>query len=383
MKKVYVDNGSTSFPKAPGLSDTMKHFLDNTGYNINRGDYANSYDVAMGIFEARKTLADFFHAGSPQEIIFTPSVTYSLNVLLQGFLKKGDHVITTSVEHNALMRPLHGLSKIGVGYDTVPCDKDGSLKADSIVPFITSETKAVFMLHASNVCGTVMPVEAIADICRKNKIRLIVDAAQTAGVMDIDAGEFDALAFAGHKGLLGPQGIGGFVIKKDFADEVSPLVTGGTGSLSHEIEQPNFLPDKFESGTMNIPGILGLKTAVEYVIATGIRSINEKEITLTSEFISRVRGINGVSLIGKDDIEGRVAVVSLDFTEKDNAAVAATLDEDYGIMTRCGLHCAPLAHKSLCTFPRGTVRFSFGCFNTMDDVEYIVQSIKEILKKGN
>ena len=382
MKKVYADNCSTSFPKAPGVSEAIKDFLDNTGCNVNRGGYADSYGVAMEILEARQMLADMFQAESPQDVIFTPGLTYSLNMLLLGFLRKNDHIITTSMEHNAVMRPLHALFKNGVIYDVAPCDKNGLLNPADIIPLIKKETKAVVMLHASNVCGTVMPIEAVAEICGKNKLRLIVDAAQTAGILDIKAREMDALAFAGHKGLLGPQGLGGFIIKREFADEVAPLITGGTGSLSSESEQPGFPPDKFESGTINIPAIFGLKKAVEYINSTGMKRIYAKEMALVSAFVSKIRGIKGVDIIGKDEAAGGVPVVSLDFAGNDNAAVAAALDGNYGIMTRCGLHCAPMAHKTLNTYPRGTVRFSFGHFNTMDDVEYIARSIKEILKKG-
>ena len=379
MKKVYADNSSTSFPKAPGVSDAIKDFLDNGAYNINRGGYAGSYDVAMDILETRQKIADMFHASSPQEVIFTPSATYSLNMLLQGLLKKGDHVITTSMEHNAVMRPLHALSKMDVTYDVVACGVDGSLKIDDIVQLIKKETKAIVMTHASNVCGAIMPIEAVSEIRRQHNLRFIIDAAQTAGVLEIDASAIDALVFTGHKGLMGPQGIGGFIIKKDFAKEITPLIAGGTGSLSHKFEQPGILPDKFEPGTMNIPAILGLKKAIEYINSVGIKEIRKKEIALTSAFISKVQGIDGVNIIGKKDSVNRIAVVSLDFPKNDNALIAAKLDENYGIMTRCGLHCAPNAHKTLGTYPHGTIRFSFGCFNTMDEVEYIAQSISEIL----
>lgn len=379
VKKIYADNSSTSFPKAPGVSCVIKDFLDKGAYNVNRGGYAGSYDIAMEILEARQLLAGMFNAAGPQEVVFTPSTTYSLNMLLQGLLKKGDHVITTSIEHNAVMRPLHVLTKTGVAYDIVPCGMDGNLKACDITPFIRKETKAVVMTHASNVCGTVMPIEAVAEICQKHNIRLIVDAAQTAGVLDIDTGAIDALAFAGHKGLLGPQGIGGFIIKKKFAEEIAPIIVGGTGSFSYEFEQPQILPDKFESGTMNIPAILGLKKAIEYVNAVGTKPIYEKEMALTSAFISKVKSIYGVEIIGKEDTSGRVAVVSLNFVKNDNATIAAALDENYGIMTRCGLHCAPVAHKTLGTYPHGTIRFSFGYFNTIDEVEYIAQALKEII----
>jgi cysteine desulfurase family protein len=382
MQRIYVDNGATAFPKAPGVSEAVKNFLDEKGCNVNRGGYAEAYDAAMEILDARQMLADMFHTGNPREVIFTPGATYSLNMLLLGYLKKGGHVITTSMEHNAVMRPLNALAKTGLTYDVVPCGKNGALNAGDLVPFIRKETKAVVMLHASNVCGTVMPIEAVSEICLKRGLRLIVDAAQTAGIIDIDAGPIDALAFSGHKGLLGPQGLGGFIIKEGFADEIAPLITGGTGSLSHEIEQPDFLPDKFESGTMNIPAILGLKKALEYINSTGMKSIGDAEARLTAAFVSKVRGLDGVTVIGQEDITGQVAVVSLDFEGNDNAAVAAALDADYGIMTRCGLHCAPMAHKTLGTYPRGTVRFSFGHCNTLDEVEYIARSIHDILQNG-
>jgi len=379
MKKVYLDNCSTSFPKAPGVSDAIKDFIDIMGYNINRGGYSGSYDVAMDVLETRQLLSDLFNIKTAQEVIFTPSVTYSLNMLLQGFLTKGDHIITTPMEHNSVMRPLYVLAAAGITYDTMSFSKDGLLNVDSIIPLIRNETKAIVMLHASNVCGTIMPIQEVADICSRYKIKLIVDAAQTAGVLEIDASNIDALAFTGHKGLLGPQGIGGFVIKKEFADEIPPIITGGTGSFSHNFTQPKILPDKFESGTINLPGIIGLKKAVEYIKSVGVNKIYKKEMELTSAFISEVQRIGSAKIIGNKCIANRVAVVSLDFPDKDNAMVAASLDENFGIMTRCGLHCAPSAHKTLNTYPHGTVRFSFGYFNTMDDVEYAISAIREIL----
>lgn len=382
MRQIYVDNGSSSFPKAPGVSNVMKDFLDESSVNVNRGGYTASYDIAMQIVETRQLLACLFGSQHPQEVVFTPGATYALNMILQGFLKKGDHVITTSMEHNAVMRPLHMLSKIGVTYDVVPCCQDGTLQADEIIPFIKEDTKAVVMSHASNVCGTILPIDHVSDICQKHQIRLIVDAAQTAGVLDICAKGIDALIFAGHKGLLGPGGVGGFVIKQAFADEITPLIVGGTGSTSHELEQPDFLPDKFESGTLNISGILGLKKAIEFINSIGVTSIYQKEMLLVSEFLLQLHQISGVNIIGKRNAENRVAVVSVDFPNHDNAEIASVLDNEYGIMTRCGLHCAPYAHKTLNTYPQGTVRISFGYFNTMDDVTYIVQSIKDILEAG-
>lgn len=381
MRKVYADNSATSFPKAPGVSDVMKGFLDNVGCNINRGGYESSYSTALEVLAARKAICELFNFDKAKNVIFTPSVTYSLNMILRGLLKEGDHVITSSMEHNAVMRPLFELSRNGVAYDEVLCGNDGSLNVNDIVRLITPKTKAVVLTHASNVCGTIMPIYEVSEICKKNNIRLIVDAAQTAGILDIDISHIDALAFTGHKGLLAAQGIGGFIVKSELAEEIEPIITGGTGSLSHEITQPDFLPDKFESGTMNIPAILGLNKSLEYINSVSTKTIFEMEMNLTEIFISETSKINGISIIGKKGLTGRTAVVSLDFVNRDNAEIAALLDTDYGIMTRCGLHCAPNAHKTLNTYPRGTVRFSFGHFNTPDEVDYIVVSTKEILKR--
>ena len=382
MRKVYADSSATSFPKAPGVSDAIRDYLDHGSYNISRGGYADAYDVAMDILETRQALADLFHAPDPRNVVFTPGATWSLNMLLSGFLKQGDRVVVSSVEHNAVMRPLHALSKKGVACDVAPCAADGSLDPEVLQPLIRKETRAVVMTHASNVCGTILPVGDVSAICAKHGLRLIVDAAQTAGLLDIDAGTVDALVFSGHKGLLGPQGIGGFIVKSDFTDEITPLITGGTGSLSDDPEQPPFLPDKFEPGTMNIPGILGLQKALAYIRETGIQTICDMEMQFTAAFLEYLRDVDGVRPVGKAGIDDRVAVVSLDFPGMDNASVAAALDDDYGIMTRCGLHCAPSAHRTLQTWPQGTVRFSFGHFLTMDDIAYIVQAIKEIVKKA-
>ncbi|MCL2699077.1 MAG: aminotransferase class V-fold PLP-dependent enzyme [Defluviitaleaceae bacterium] len=382
MKKVYADNSATSFPKAPGVSDAIKDFLDNVGCNVNRGGYQSAYNAALEILDTRKLLCELFNFNEPRNVIFTPGVTYSINMILKGFLKEGDHVITTSMEHNGVMRPLHELSKSGVSYDAAVCRDDGSLDANDIGKLINRKTKAVIMTHASNVCGTVLPIHDVYEICAKHGVKLIVDSAQTAGVLDIDMSYIDALAFTCHKGLLASPGLGGFLVKSDFAEMIDPILTGGTGSQSHEITQPDILPDKFESGTMNIPAIIGLKKALEYIKTVSVRTIFEKETALTEKFLCEISKIGGVGIVGKKDLQNRIAVISLDFKNRDNAEISAALDSDYGIMTRCGLHCSPSAHKTLKTFPRGTVRFSLGHFNTPDDVEYIAQAVKEILKGG-
>jgi len=375
MRKVYADNGSTSFPKAPGVSDAVKKFLDDVGANIGRGGYESSYGVAADVYAVRHMLCRLFNFNNPRNVIFTPGITYSLNMILQGFLKSGDHVITTNMEHNSMMRPLHALAAAGMTYDVAD--------PACIEKYFKQNTRAVVMTHASNVCGKILPIYDILEMCKARGVKLIIDAAQTAGVVEIDMAKgIDALTFTAHKGLLGPQGLGGFIVRDDLAADIDPIITGGTGSASHDIIQPSFLPDKFESGTLNIPAIIGLKASLEYILSVGIKAIYEKEMHLTARFIAGVGDIKGVEIAGESDTIDRVAVVSLDFLGMDNAEVAGILDTAHGIMTRCGLHCSPAAHKALGTYPHGTVRFSFGHLNTTEEIDYIIDCIKEIVSDG-
>lgn len=380
MKRIYVDNSSTSFPKAPGVSAAMADFLDNTGCNVNRGGYEAAYDTALAVLETRQLIAAMFHAKQDKNVIFTPSVTYSLNMIIKGFLKPGDHVIVTSLEHNAVMRPLNQMVNSGIVYNKVECDANGMLNPLDLIPLITSRTKAVIMTHASNVCGTVLPIYDVAAICKKHGIKLIVDAAQTAGLLDLDMQYIDALAFTGHKNLLAAQGTGGFIVSEEIARSMDALIAGGTGSVSHEEIQPDYLPDKFEAGTMNIPGILGLRAALRYLNEKGINNILRKELSLTEIFLEGLHGLPEVHIIGNKSLENNVPVVSIDFRNRDNSLIQALLDSNYGIMTRCGLHCSPSAHKTLQTYPQGTIRFSFGHFNTEEEINLILQALKEILK---
>jgi len=389
MNKVYFDNSSTSLPKAPGVSSAMKDFLDNEGFNVGRGGYSGSLNIAMDILYTRELLAEMFGAARPRDIVFTAGLTHSINMLLSGFLAKGDHVITTSMEHNSVMRPLHALStQRGVSYSIAACDTNGVLDPDSVASLVQANTRTVIVTHASNVCGTVMPIAEVGQICKQHGIRLIVDAAQTAGMLPIDmqAAHIDALAFPGHKALLGPQGIGGFAISEDFAAQVEPIIWGGTGSKTQELDQPDFMPDKFESGTMNIPGIIGLKVAIEYITATGVDAIYQHKMDLYQHFIAGASEIPEMRLVATgaasaDDAQSpeKVAIVSVDFPEFDNATITAKLDKQFNIMARCGMHCAPSAHKTLGTYPQGTLRFSFGYQNTLKEVDFLLGSIKNVL----
>lgn len=381
MNRIYLDNGATSFPKAPGVVENITKYLVDIGGNVNRGAYDASYEAENIVFETRELLCKLFNFDKAENVVFTRSITESLNVILKGYLKKGDHLIVSSMEHNAVMRPLSSLEKLGVSYSVAKCNSLGELDTSCLTPLVKPNTRAVVMTHSSNVCGTVLPLEEVGSFCRNNNLTFIVDSAQTAGFLDIDMERLniDILCFTGHKGLLGPQGIGGFLIREHLVEKVSPLIEGGTGSLSEYEVQPKYMPDKFESGTLNIPGIYGLNASLKYILNEGIKSIKAKELELTQIFLKEVSKIPQLEIIGLKTIENRTAVISLNFPNQDNGEIAYLLSKDYGISTRCGLHCAPSAHKSLGTFPDGTVRFSFSSFNTIEQVNYTVNAIKTII----
>lgn len=382
MRKVYLDNGSTSFPKAPGVGSVIKEYLENVGCNIGRGGYESSYSLAERIFNTKEKLCNLFSFNQESNVVFTPNVTYSLNFVIGGLLHSGDHVIISSMEHNAVARPIEAARMRGVNVSIVKCDNKGRLNPKDLEDLIRADTKAVVLMHGSNVCGTLMPLTEVGAICKKYGVFFIVDTAQTAGVfpLDMDEMQIDGLAFTGHKGLLGPQGIGGLLLREKLGSAISPIIYGGTGSMSDSLLMPEFLPDKLEAGTLNLPGILGLSAALDYIEKTGIDTIRKKELALTEIFLKAMKNHKEIKVIGLDGIEGRCSIVSLDFPNRDNAEIAYQLDGEYGIMTRCGLHCAPLAHKTLGTFPQGTVRFAFGHFNTEEEVQYAVNAIYSLLK---
>ena len=377
---IYFDNGSTSYPKAPGVAEAMMQMISQGAFNINRGNYEGAYEVAGMVLETREMLARLFHAESSKQVVFTPGITHSLNYFIKGLLKAGDHVIVTGMEHNGVMRPLCQMKEEGVSYDVAATDIEGSVVPKAIENLIRPETKAVLMLHASNVCGTVMPIKEIGAICHKHGIFFAVDTAQTAGTLPIDMQEcyIDFLAFTGHKGLLGPQGIGGFLITDRLDKKMKPLIAGGTGSMSDSLEMPDTLPDKYESGTINLPGIIGLHAALSYIEEMSVEAIHDKKMELTGYFLERLKEFQEIRVAGKPGIADRVAVVSLDFVNEDNAIVAFELEQMHGIMTRVGLHCAPMAHKSLNTYPQGTVRFAFSVQNTKEEIDVCIQALKEL-----
>ena len=346
MDYIYLDNASTSFPKAPTVATAISDYITNRGININRGSYALAYDVEDIIYTTRQRLNTLFNGHDPSHVIFTQNVTMSLNMVIKGLLKAGDHVLVSSMEHNAVMRPLTQLLDKGITFDTIPCDKMGSIQMECIEPLIRPNTVALIINHASNVCGTIQPLESIGPICKAHNLQFIVDAAQTAGVIPIDvkACHIDALCFTGHKGLLGPQGIGGIILTKEMAQNLTPLIAGGTGSFSHLETMPTHMPDAFESGTLNLPGIIGLNEGLAYIESQGMENIHNHELALTQAFLEGLQSIDGINIVGKQNIQDRTAVVSITIDGMDPANIAYELESTYHIMTRVGLHCAPQEH---------------------------------------
>lgn len=382
MKYIYLDNASTTFPKAPNVANAMSDYLTNYGININRGSYALAYDVEDIIYTTRQRLNNVFNGHDPSHVTFTQNVTMSLNMVIKGLLKAGDHILVSSMEHNAVMRPLTQLLDKGITFDIISCDVTGSIQLESIETLIRPNTVAMIINHASNVCGTVQPIESIGPICKAHNLHFIVDAAQTAGVIPINvkACHIDALCFTGHKGLLGPQGIGGIILTKEIAQILTPLIAGGTGSFSHLETMPTHMPDAFEAGTLNLPGIIGLNEGLSYIESVGMKNIHNHELALTKTFLEGLRSITGINIIGKQDIQDRTAVVSITIDGMDPASIAYELESTYHIMTRVGLHCAPRAHQTLGTYSEGTVRFSFGYANTLEEVDMALSALHTILK---
>lgn len=379
MKYVYLDNGATSYPKAPGVAESMADYILNVGTNVNRGAYSSSYKAENIVFETRELLCQLFNFNKPENVIFTKNITESMNVLIKGLLKENDHVIVSSMEHNAVMRPLN--SYIGkIEYTKVQCSQSGELNIEDLEKSIKTYTKAVIMTHASNVCGTVLDLEKVGQVCKKYNLYFLIDSAQTAGFLDLDFQKLkaDALGFTGHKSLLGPQGIGGFIINDRLNKEMTTLIEGGTGSLSDTEIQPDYMPDKFEAGTLNIPGIYGLHASLNYLLDRGVDNIRNKELDLVNRFLEGILNIDNIRVLGKKTRDMRTGIVSIDFLDKDNGLVAHELSKEYGIMTRSGLHCAPSAHKTLGTFPHGSVRFSLSHFNTREEIDYAIDCVNKI-----
>lgn len=380
--RIYLDHAATSFPKPAAVTERMVQYLTKVGSNVNRGVYGSAFEAEELLYSLRQAVTDLFGGTDCRYTAFTANVTTALNMIIKGLLRPGDHVLVSAMEHNAVMRPLHQLAVRGVRYDVIPSDRCGNMLLEEAEGMLLPETRAVICTHASNVCGTVQPIAALGQLCRRHDLLLIVDSAQTAGLFPLHMEEMNlaALAFTGHKTLLGPQGTGGFLLRPDLVGEMEPLIAGGTGSISHLEQMPDFMPDRFEAGTPNLPGLYGLYGALEARSGQSRSAALAHELDLTARFLEGLRAIPRIRLIGREDTVSRAPVVSVQIREGELAEAARLLDSRWGIQTRVGLHCAPLAHRTLGTYPQGTLRFSFGEGNTAEETNLCLEALEEICR---
>ncbi|HKI33227.1 MAG TPA: aminotransferase class V-fold PLP-dependent enzyme [Gemmataceae bacterium] len=380
---IYLDNAATSWPKPAVVAQAIGQFLETSAANPGRSGHRLSLAAARVVYNLREALAEFFGLEDPLRLVFTSGVTESVNLALRGLLRPGDHVVTSPIEHNAVMRPLRALEREGVRLTIVPGTANGCLRLGDLELSLRPETRLVVLNHASNVSGTILPVAEVGAITRRQGKLLLVDAAQTAGVLPIDmkAMNVDLLAFSGHKGLLGPTGTGGLAIgeRVDVRD-MAPLKRGGTGSRSEFEEQPDFLPDKYEAGTPNSVGLAGLAASLDFLRQRGTEALRRHEMTLTGQLLEGLRAISGVRVFGPCDPARQVAVVSFTLTGRHVSDIALQLDEEHGVLCRPGLHCAPAAHRTLGSFPEGTVRFSPGAFTTAKEVEAALAAVARLAR---
>ncbi len=381
---IYFDNPATSWPKPPQVKEAMVKFMEEVGANPGRSGHSLSIEAARIIYETREALSVLFHGKGSSRIVFTLNATESINLALKGLLKPGNHVVTSSMEHNSVMRPLRDLERKGVELTVAPCFEDGTLDPGEVESRIQSNTKMVVLNHASNVTGTLLPIIAVGKIARAHNLLFLVDAAQTAGAYSIDVEKdgIDLLAFTGHKSLYGPQGTGGLVIGERIDEkEVIPLKQGGTGSRSEFEEQPDFLPDRFESGTPNGVGIAGLLAGVQFVLDRGVEQIRQSEVTLIEKLSKGLKEICQVKLYGPENQKDRIATLSFNVAQLSPSEAAQRLEKEFGILCRPGLHCAPAAHRTIGTFAEGTVRFGLSAFNTEVEIETAIQAVSQIARE--
>jgi cysteine desulfurase family protein len=395
---IYFDNAATSWPKPPGVAEAMVHFLEAVGANPGRAAHQQAVESGRIVYGAREAVAELFHAPDPLRVAFCKNVTEALNLALHGLLRPGDHVVTSSMEHNSLMRPLRALEgqrEQGSGsieVTVVGCSPEGALDPTDVEAAIRPNTKMVALNHASNVVGTLLPVAEVGAICREHDLLLLVDAAQSGGAypIDVQSAQIDLLGFTGHKSLGGPMGTGGLIVGERVDEaQIEPLICGGTGSRSEHEVQPNFLPDLWESGTPNVVGLAGLQVGVRWVLERGVEAIRAHEVALTRTLIEGLRAIpstgsgqrRSVTVYGTLDAALQTATVSFNITGMAPSEVGLRLDDEYGIMCRVGLHCAPTAHKTIGTFPDGTVRFGLSAFNTAEEVQVAIDAVHQIARE--
>ncbi|MEX2286651.1 MAG: aminotransferase class V-fold PLP-dependent enzyme [Planctomycetaceae bacterium] len=386
VNRVYLDNAATSFPKPDSVYDAVDRYNREFGVAVGRGAYQLAIDVQSAVDRCRKRTAELLGAESIERIVFTFNGTDSLNLALYGLLEAGDHVVTSAIEHNSMLRPLRELKRrLGIKVDYVPADREGRIDPATVRAAVTPKTKLVAMIHASNVSGTIQPIEDVGAIARAAGAIFLVDAAQTAGHLPIDVSRLplDLLACPGHKGLLGPLGTGILYIRPGLEERLHSFRQGGTGTNSEDDRQPAALPEKYEAGNHNTPGLIGLEAAIEYLQRRGIEDIRRHEKELTARLLDGLADQTGVTLYGTASADDRVAVVSLNVAGFEPQVLAALLDENFGIQCRAGLHCAPGAHKCLGTFDGGgTVRLSSGPFTTPEEIDQAVSALQQIAAEG-
>ncbi len=376
---VYLDNAATAFPKpAAALRRAVETYL-RMGVSPGRGSYDLATEVQDLVNRARERLAGLFGAPDPERVIFTSNATEALNTALQGMLKRGDHVVSSRLEHNSVLRPLHHMGLKGIiEYDLVPVDSEGFVRPEDVGAALRPNTRLVVLTHASNVLGTVQPIEEIGHLCEGQGIPLVIDAAQTAGVIPIDMKSWRvaAVAFTGHKSMLGPTGIGGLVLDRDV--QIEPTRFGGTGVDSRSLVHTETFPHRLECGTLNLLGIIGLSESLDFLGEEGMEAIHLREMALLTKLRDGLSRLDGIELYGADDLSCHVALLTANVQGVNAEDAGAILDGDFGITVRTGLHCAPLVHESLGTSPHGGVRFSFGPFNTEEHVDRAVAAMSEI-----
>lgn len=375
---LYFDHAATSYPKPKRVMDGVLRGMESFGANPGRSGHQLALRASREIFDARETLAKFFNIGDPKQVIFTSNCTEALNLAIKGVLKKGDHVITSSMEHNSVLRPIKALEEEGVENTIITCTKEGALPLEKLDQSIKENTKLIVLTHSSNLTGTLMPITEVGKIARERGILFLVDAAQTAGLYPIDVEKMyiDLLAAPGHKALLGPQGTGFLYIRENIY--LKTLKEGGTGSKSQDLIQPDILPDRYESGTPNTPGIVGLKEGIKIITEKGREHILQQEESLTKYFLEEMTKLDFIEVYGPKDCKKQSPVVALNFRGMDSSEISYILDSMFNIGVRPGLHCAPLAHETIGTLEQGVVRFSFGYSTTLEEVQQAVEAIKSI-----
>lgn len=379
--RIYLDNAATSWPKPVEVYDAVDRYQREIGAAAGRGSYRESISVDDALRRARQSLARLLGGVEPKQIAFAFNGTDALNIALHGLLRPGDHVVTTVVEHNSVLRPLRFLAARGVRVTRVNCDSAGVVSPDAVSEAITAGTRLVAVSHASNVTGAIQPIEAIGAIAREHGALMLVDAAQSMGHLPVSYRDLpvDVVASSGHKGLMGPLGTGLLYLRPGIEDQVRPLRQGGTGTSSDHDEQPSSLPEKYESGNHNVPGLVGLAAALEFIERRGFKSLRSHELELSAQLLDGLRSIPQVTVYGPDDPAGRLGVVSFHVQGYNPQELATLLDAAYGVQVRAGLHCAPLMHRSLGTLATGgTVRMSTGALTTAGEIERAVEAVGEI-----